>query len=161
MMQLNQQHMGTLPAKSSQNMAIPRHFLKKLDSQDGDIKNEPETVANKMGTNGRKVFSFTYKVANLGVKFQLLKRGVKGKIEAKPMVIPEETMIAQATKKDVDVSIWVSFLKLNLDKAEKKEHELMKSFVLQYEEREHHARLEETRNQVKNLFKPSNEGNNA
>eukprot|EP00591_Stephanopyxis_turris_P007519 CAMPEP_0195513098 /NCGR_PEP_ID=MMETSP0794_2-20130614/4837_1 /TAXON_ID=515487 /ORGANISM="Stephanopyxis turris, Strain CCMP 815" /LENGTH=749 /DNA_ID=CAMNT_0040641027 /DNA_START=208 /DNA_END=2457 /DNA_ORIENTATION=+ len=54
-----------------------------------------------------------------GIKFKLLKRGHKGRVEAKPLVVPMETNLAkQATKQDDEAA---------------KERDMLKARVLQYE----------------------------
>ena len=74
------------------------------------------------------------------MKFRLLKRDFKGRIETKEMLIPEQSMIAKASKKD--------------EILEKEEHARMKQYVLRYEERERY-------NKASNAMEPIPEIRNS
>lgn len=102
-MQYSQPQLSKTGASSSHNMAIPKHMLRVQKDTENDFDSQVKDNS-----------------ADPGVKFRLIKRGTKGRIEALSMVIPKETEIVKKNKKD--------------EAAEKREHELMKKLVLQYEQ---------------------------
>jgi len=112
LIQYNQpQFSQVVGASAAHNMAIPKHLLRtQKDENDAVLKNK--TRLKEDATNEE--------AAEPGVEFRLIKRGTKGRIETKSMFIPEETVIAKTTRKD--------------EAAERREHELMKKLVLQYEQ---------------------------
>ena len=90
--------------KVADNMPTGSQFIKKkTSSENADSENAPAmTLAGKQG-----------------ISFQLLKKGHKGKLEAKSIVVPTDTNLAQVATKQ--------------DDAAARERDMIKARVLQYE----------------------------
>lgn len=107
--------------ESTNNMAIPLNVLRTTNS---------ESISSvKLTPDKEKFFGSPQSVTQSSVKFRMLKRDVKGRVETKDVYLPKSSQVVQASRKD--------------GKLEQEEHAKLKKYVLQYEERERFYQVSE------------------
>ena len=109
------------PTVGADKMAVPRHLMRQKVTGAGD-RLEEGGGGGEAGSGGEQAAG-----RGGGVVFRLLKRGNKGKVEARALLIPTNVRLARSVQRD--------------DGAEREEQRQVKQYVLQYESREAEAEV--------------------